>query len=31
VHKYLEQVGRDALVEWWKRYPVRDYGQGWDD
>jgi len=30
-HEYLEQVGRDTLVDWWKQYPVRQYGQGWDD
>ena len=31
LHEYLEQVGRDTLADWWKRYPVRQYGQGWDD
>lgn len=29
--RYLDQVGRERLVEWWIRYPVRDYGKGWDD
>jgi putative transposase len=28
---YLEGFGRDVLVDWWKRYPVGDYGRGWDD
>ena len=31
VHEYVERVGRDGLAEWWKRYPVLDYGRGWDD
>ena len=31
VHEYLESVGRDTLVEWWRKYPVKNYGQGWDD
>jgi putative transposase len=29
--RYLEKLGRERLVEWWIRYPVRDYGKGWDD
>ncbi len=28
---YLEEVGRERLAEWWRRYPVRDYGKGWDE
>jgi len=31
LHEYLDNVGRDVLVDWWRRYPVRDYGKGWDD
>ena len=31
VHEYLEKVGRETLSDWWQRYPVRDYGKGWDD
>lgn len=27
---YLERVGRDRLVQWWRQYPVGDYGMGWD-
>ena len=30
-HEYLEQVGRDVLVDWWRRYPVRRYGRRWDE
>jgi putative transposase len=28
---YLKEVGRDTLAQWWAMYPVKDYGQGWDD
>jgi putative transposase len=28
---YLEEVGWEHLAEWWRQYPVRDYGKGWDD
>jgi putative transposase len=28
---YLEQVGRSAAMETWLKYPVLDYGRGWDD
>jgi putative transposase len=28
--RYLEQVGREGLVDWWKKYPIDHYGQGWD-
>ncbi len=31
VHWYREQFGRDWLRDVWQRYPVRDYGKGWDD
>ena len=31
VHEYLDRVGRDTLAEWWRKYPIRDYGKGWDD
>jgi putative transposase len=31
VHWYLEEYGRDWLRDLWRRYPVRDYGQKWDD
>ena len=28
---YLEHYGREWLRDSWVRYPVRDYGRGWDD
>jgi putative transposase len=28
---YLDVVGREDLAEWWKQYPVGDYGKGWDE
>lgn len=31
VHKYLELLGREGLQDLWTRYPVRDFGRGWDD
>jgi putative transposase len=31
VYWYLEHLGRDGLPDAWVRYPVRDYGRGWDD
>jgi putative transposase len=31
VHWYLEHYGREWLRDLWTRYPVRDYGRGWDD
>jgi len=31
VHWYLEHHGREWLRDSWTRYPVRDYGRGWDD
>lgn len=27
---YLETKDRDWLVDIWRRYPVKDYGKGWD-
>ena len=30
VHWYLIHQGRDWLRDSWVRYPVRDYGRGWD-
>lgn len=27
---YLEAKGRDWLGDMWRRYPIRDYGKGWD-
>ena len=30
LHEYLEKVGRDKLEEWWRKYPVKNYGRGWD-
>jgi putative transposase len=31
LHDYLETCGRDTLARWWRQYPVKDYGKGWDD
>lgn len=31
VHWYLEHYGREWLRDLWRRYPVHDYGKGWDD
>lgn len=28
---YLEEVGREQAVEVWRRFPLHDYGKGWDD
>jgi putative transposase len=27
---YLEEMGRDWLVEIWKKYPIKNYGDKWD-
>ncbi len=29
-HWYFEHSGRDWLVEIWKRYPIKSYGDKWD-
>jgi putative transposase len=31
VHEFLEEVGRERAAEIWHKYPLRDYGKGWDD
>ncbi len=31
VHWYLEHYQREWLRDLWVKYPVRDYGKGWDD
>jgi len=31
LHAYMEELGRETLVAWWKAYPVHDYGKGWDE
>ncbi len=31
VHWYLEHYGREWLRDLWAKYPVRDYGSGWDE
>ncbi|MEJ2705607.1 MAG: hypothetical protein P8Z79_24475 [Sedimentisphaerales bacterium] len=28
---YLDALGRDCLANWWRKYPVGDYGKGWDE
>ena len=25
------KYGREALVEWWREFPITGYGKGWDD
>ena len=31
LRSYVEQIGRERLVEWWVKYPVGNYGKGWDE
>lgn len=31
IHWYLAHRGREWLRDSWARYPVREYGRGWDD
>jgi len=31
VHWYVREFGRDWLRDVWAKYPLRSYGQGWDD
>lgn len=31
VHRYVEELGREGLRDLWTRYPVLDFGRGWDD
>jgi putative transposase len=31
LHDYMKTCGRDELIRLWQRYPVKDYGKGWDD
>ncbi len=31
LHEYLEHAGKETLAEWWRKYPIYDYGKGWDD
>ena len=28
---YLDSIGKDAAAEAWRKYPIFDYGKGWDD
>ncbi len=28
---WLAEVGRESAMEIWRKYPVLDYGKGWDD
>ena len=30
-HEFMKDVGPDKAAEIWRKYPVRDYGKGWDD
>jgi putative transposase len=29
--RFLAEVGRDAAAQMWRKYPIKDYGTGWDD
>jgi putative transposase len=29
--QFVDQVGREEAARIWRSYPVRDYGEGWDD
>ena len=29
--EYLSQVGRDEAARIWQSFPIRDFGEGWDD
>ena len=28
--EYLRQIGREEAVRIWQKYPILDYGKGWD-
>jgi len=28
---YLEEIGHENALKYWKEYPLFDYGKGWDD
>ncbi len=28
--RYLEEFGRDKVLEIWRKYPILDYGKKWD-
>ena len=30
-HSYLDEVGREKAEGIWRKYPIDDYGKGWDD
>jgi len=29
--RYLDDVGRETAMQYWRDYPVLDYGKGWDE
>ncbi len=29
--KFIEQIGRGNVMEIWRKYPVKNYGKGWDE
>ena len=31
VHDFLENLGREKAIEIWRKYPLRDFGKGWDE
>ena len=30
VHEYVEEHGKERILQTWKAYPIGDYGKGWD-
>jgi putative transposase len=30
VHRYVEEQGKDMVLQAWREYPMGDYGRGWD-
>ena len=30
-NNYLQEYGLERLINWWRAYPVNNYGKGWDD
>jgi len=31
IHRYLDDIGKEELMDMVKQYPVDDYGKGWDE
>jgi len=30
VHEYVEELGKERVLQIWRDYPIKDYGKGWD-